>query len=101
MPMPGNKYVYRLVDGDLQGHPRLNGVRVNNQPCSEKLLKTGDLIRIGEKTSLTNLLARISQEDFDAYFRTEELRFRSLKEKSLDPTSTIVWDSASNSKSGA
>ncbi len=90
MPRTGNRYVYRLIDGDLTGRRSTNGVVVNNQPCSETTLKTGDLIIIGENVKLSYLVASMTQDEYDEFFGAKSPTFHSLKEECLDPTGTLM-----------
>ncbi|ACK71527.1 diguanylate cyclase/phosphodiesterase [Gloeothece citriformis PCC 7424] len=43
----GQKYSYRIVDGDLQGNPSTNGLIVNGRNCETHDLKHGDVILFG------------------------------------------------------
>ena len=90
MPLPGNKYQYRLVDGDVTGRRSTNGVLVNGSPTTERKLRTGDKIIIGERAQLSYLIAQMTQAEYDQYFNADSPQFHSLKEEALDPTGTLM-----------
>ena len=89
MPAKGNQYIYQIVDGDVTGRSSTNGILVNNQPCSNKTLKTGDNIAIGEHVKLSYMIARMTQAEYDEYFGATNPDFHSLKKEPLDPTGTM------------
>jgi diguanylate cyclase (GGDEF)-like protein/PAS domain S-box-containing protein len=47
------KYYFRIVDGDLNGKPSLNGFIVNNNRCRTHDLEDGDIISFGEGSKIT------------------------------------------------
>jgi diguanylate cyclase (GGDEF)-like protein/PAS domain S-box-containing protein len=47
------KYYFRIVDGDLNGKPSLNGFLVNNNRCRTHDLENGDVISFGEESKVT------------------------------------------------
>ncbi|MFE4106324.1 EAL domain-containing protein [Almyronema epifaneia] len=47
-----NTYIFRIVDGDLQGKRSTNGLTVNGQPCFSKTLEHGDVIQLSQKTCI-------------------------------------------------
>ncbi len=87
-----NRYRYRIIDGDSQGRPSVNGIQVNNQPCKEKKLEHKDYIVFG------------NQEEVQAQYRIEQAaalvpgetvrvaQYRSLKAHDPDSCPTIVGD---------
>lgn len=89
MPTTGNQYVYQLVDGDVTGRPSTNGILVNKRPCSNKTLKTGDNVSIGDRVKLSYMIARMTKSEYDEFFGAEKPDFHSIKKESVDPTSTI------------
>ena len=90
MPLPGNRYQYRVIDGDVTGKKSTNGVFVNGQPCNERKLRTGDTIMLGERARLSYLIAQMTQDEYDQFFNADSPQFHSLKEESLDPTGTLM-----------
>ncbi|NJN24158.1 MAG: FHA domain-containing protein [Acaryochloridaceae cyanobacterium RL_2_7] len=90
MPLPGNRYQYRLIDGDVTGKKSTNGVFINGQLCNERKLQTGDKIMLGESVQMSYLIAQMTQAEFDQYFNADSPQFHSLKEESLDPTGTLM-----------
>lgn len=58
-------YAFRIIDGDLQGHPSTNGLVINGQRCSAHDLKHGDFIRFGKATFATYyLISGMSDQEF-------------------------------------
>lgn len=47
------KYYFRIVDGDLNGKPSLNGISVNGRRCSSHDLKNQDIIDFSEDIKIT------------------------------------------------
>ncbi|MCG9891133.1 MAG: EAL domain-containing protein [Thermosynechococcaceae cyanobacterium MS004] len=47
------KYYFRIVDGDLNGKPSLNGFSINEQRCQAQDLENGDVISFGESSKIT------------------------------------------------
>ena len=43
------KYIYRLVDGDIRGQASKNGTFINDEPCSSQTLNSGDRISFGKE----------------------------------------------------
>ncbi len=47
------KYYFRIVDGDLNGKPSLNGISVNGRRCSSHDLQNQDIIVLSEDIKIT------------------------------------------------
>jgi diguanylate cyclase (GGDEF)-like protein/PAS domain S-box-containing protein len=47
------KYYFRIVDGDLNGKPSLNGISVNGRRCSSHDLQNQDIIDFSEDIKIT------------------------------------------------
>ena len=90
MPLPNRQYCYRVVDGDANGKPSLNGIMLNNAPCKKKDLEPGDNIRLGEVTSITYHLQQMTPDEFEYYFKQKEMEYRSIQEEATDPVGTMT-----------
>lgn len=50
--MGTKKYSFWLIDGDLKGKRSTNGLLINNKQCLSRKLKIGDVIALGDATTL-------------------------------------------------
>ena len=48
-----NQFIYRIIDGNLQGNKSTNGLIINGSPCWSHELQHGDSIRLGAKAKAT------------------------------------------------
>lgn len=70
---PG-QFIFRLVDGNLNGQRSTNGISVNGQPCTSLDLQNGDLIDFGDQvTAKYYAVYNLSDEDYDASHESEDL----------------------------
>lgn len=70
---PG-QFIFRLVDGNLNGQRSTNGISVNHQPCTSLDLQNGDLIDFGDQvTAKYYAVYNLSDEDYDASHESEDL----------------------------
>ncbi|MDX2273433.1 MAG: FHA domain-containing protein [Cyanobacteriota bacterium] len=88
VPIPGaNAYLFRIIDGNLQGKRSTNGITVNGQRCYSHDLSHGDIIIFSsDVTAGYYVSANLSNEEFARY--TEKVDFRSAKFQSSDPHQT-------------
>lgn len=50
--MRTKKYSFWLIDGDLKGKRSTNGLLINNKQCLSRKLKIGDVITLGDATTI-------------------------------------------------
>ena len=50
--MRTKKYFFWLIDGDLKGKRSTNGLLINNKQCLSRKLKIGDVIALGDDTTI-------------------------------------------------
>jgi pSer/pThr/pTyr-binding forkhead associated (FHA) protein len=88
VPMPGSStYLFRIIDGNLQGKRSTNGITVNGQNCYSHDLNHGDIIVFSsDVTAGYYVSANLSNEEFARY--TEKVDFRSVKSEAVDPFQT-------------
>lgn len=61
-------YFFRLIDGDLQGKPSLNGLTVNGVRCQSRILQHRDLIIFGgDVRARYHALSNLSESSFRRY----------------------------------
>ncbi|BAC09383.1 two-component sensor histidine kinase [Thermosynechococcus vestitus BP-1] len=84
-----NSYLFRLIDGDLQGKRSTNGTVVNGQRIVAHDLRTGDMIVFGGDVRARYLaLTNMTDTEFQDFCRsTDVLGFLS---KSTNPFATLV-----------
>ena len=89
------QYYFRIVDGDLNGKPSLNGFLINNSRCRIHDLKHGDVISFGEHGVITyHLISNLSEYEYANVEQIKELPIPSLRsgilpEAVLCPQSTF------------
>ncbi len=88
MPTQGpNRYIFRIIDGNLQGKRSTNGITINNQRCYSHDLQNGDVIVFSsDVTAGYYISANLSNDEFARY--TESVDFRSVKQDVQDPSMT-------------
>ncbi len=110
------KYSFRIVDGDLNGNPSLNGFLINNNRCRTHNLETGDIISFGGVTKIIykfinnlsdyghsniNQLVELPVPSLSSYVLPEILlsphNTLSGSEKTLGTAKKSISDSTSNS----
>jgi signal transduction histidine kinase/DNA-binding response OmpR family regulator len=70
---PG-QFIFRLVDGNLNGQRSTNGISVNGQFYTSLDLQNGDLIDFGDQvTAKYYAVYNLSDEDYDASHGSEDL----------------------------
>ncbi len=88
VPLPGSaNYLFRIIDGNLQGKRSTNGITVNGKRCYSHDLSHGDIIVFSSDVSAGYYVtSNLSNEEFARY--TEQVDFRSMKLESSDPFQT-------------
>jgi diguanylate cyclase (GGDEF)-like protein len=82
-------YLFRIIDGDLQGRRSANGLMVNGQPCSSQDLKHGDVILFGADAKIRYYaISNLSDAEFLEYCKAEHLTGRLAE--SPDPIQNLV-----------
>ncbi len=78
------QYYFRIVDGDLNGKPSLNGFLINNSRCRIHDLKHGDVISFGENSVITyHLISSLSEYGYSDLEQIKELPIPSLRSGTL------------------
>ena len=90
VPVTRDKYIYRFVDGDINGGRSTNGTLINSNLYPEKVLESRDFLQLGQDCSVNYMIAKMTQSEFDQYFSHTILPFHSVQEEILDPTGTLV-----------
>jgi diguanylate cyclase (GGDEF)-like protein/PAS domain S-box-containing protein len=84
-----NQFLYRLIDGDLQGKRSTNGLIVNRKPCLSHELKHGDIVRFaGKAKAIYHVIAPNTTTDFSLLME-EEIEDKSFVEDSKSKTEII------------
>lgn len=89
MPVNKDKYVYRIVDGGINGMLSMNGLLINGDHYAEKILETQDFIQLGHHAVIHYMIANMSPREFETYFGDIILPFHSVQDEVLDPTDTL------------
>lgn len=79
---------YRLIDGNSEGTPSLNGTWINGKSSSSAELKTGDLITFGTKIRATYMVVPRSQANLERYLEAKQIH--SIKDAPSDQKATVV-----------
>ena len=90
VPSATRKYIYRVVDGDVNGKVSLNGITVNGNACKQKNLVPGDIIHLGEVVRIKYHIQPMTQEEYNWYFNRKDTQYRSIQEEALDPVGTMT-----------
>lgn len=94
VPVNEDRYIYRVVDGDISGIKSRNGFQVNRTSYLEKILETQDLIQVGAYTTMNYMIAHMTQAEFDNFFGATVIPFHTVKDEILDPTGTLNLEEA-------
>lgn len=89
-PASNHNFCYQIIDGDVKGKPSLNGLTINGQSYSKKDLASGDVIRIGESTTLRYMLQVLTEEKFNWHFSRQQNPYQRIPDSSTDPTETMT-----------
>jgi signal transduction histidine kinase/pSer/pThr/pTyr-binding forkhead associated (FHA) protein/predicted nucleic acid-binding protein len=94
-------YLFRIVDGDLQGKPSTNGIWINGRRCPSHDLKPGDtIIFAGDVRAKYYAVSNLSDQEFAEFCNSADVA--SFLSKSSNPFQTLVpleeQDSASLSE---
>ncbi len=88
LPQKTGQYIYRLLDGNIEGKRSTNGLSVNGEKCLAWDLKDGDQILLGDQVRMQYCIRQLSDEDFQQYLQT--VGFRSVKAEVVDRRSTTM-----------
>lgn len=84
-----NQFLYRIIDGDLQGKRSTNGIIVNRKPCLSHELKHGDIVRFaGRAKAIYHVIAANTSTDFNLLVE-EEIDEKTFIEDSKNKTEII------------
>ena len=84
-----NEHLFRIIDGSLKGKRSTNGLFVNGDKCSSRMLRHGDIIEFGEHIKATYFtLSNLSDSEFSAACKSED--FTDLLSNSVSPFDTLV-----------
>lgn len=86
LPQKSGQYVYRLLDGNIEGKRSTNGISVNGEKCFTRDLKDGDQILLGDQVPIQYCIRQLSDADFQQYLQSAN--FRSVKAEVVDRRST-------------
>ena len=90
VPAGQDRYIYRLVDGNIQGADSTNGTRINLERHEDKVLESRDFIQLGEDTSIHYIVANMTPTEFANYLDYSILDFHTVQDEALDPVGTVV-----------
>jgi len=90
VPVPGSQaYLFRILDGNLEGKRSTNGLIVNGQKLYSQDLQHGDLIIFSRDVSAGYYVsANLTDAEFARY--VDSVEFRSLKAIVRDPHQTTL-----------
>jgi FHA domain len=89
LPVPETAgYRYRLVDGNSEGRPSVNGVMVNGKKCSSHNLTNGDVIVFGRHVKAAYMVASMGQAEFIKYL--DMINFQSIKSEPMNAKETVI-----------
>jgi pSer/pThr/pTyr-binding forkhead associated (FHA) protein len=89
LPVPETAgYRYRLVDGNSEGRPSVNGVMVNGKRCSSYNLTNGDVIVFGRHVKASYMMVSMGQAEFIKYL--DMINFQSIKSEPINAKETVV-----------
>jgi pSer/pThr/pTyr-binding forkhead associated (FHA) protein len=89
LPVPETAgYRYRLVDGNSEGRPSVNGVMVNGKRCSSRNLTNGDVIVFGLHVKAAYMVASMGQAEFTKYL--DMINFQSIKSELTNAKETVI-----------
>jgi signal transduction histidine kinase len=82
-------YLFRLVDGDLQGKRSTNGIIINGRRLFSHDLKHGDMIVFGgDVKAKYYAISNLTDSDFDRFVEAKDLS--TLLSNSVNPFQTLV-----------
>jgi pSer/pThr/pTyr-binding forkhead associated (FHA) protein len=89
LPVPETAgYRYRLVDGNSEGRPSVNGLIVNGKRCSSHNLINGDVIVFGQHVKAAYMVASMGQAEFVKYL--DMINFQSIKSELTNAKETVI-----------
>jgi diguanylate cyclase (GGDEF)-like protein len=98
IPTPGaTNFLFRIIDGNLQGKRSTNGLIVNGKRCFSHDLKQGDLIQFGGASTIRyNVTSNVTDTEFARFCESADVM--SLSSAAGGPLQTVILepDSANN-----
>ncbi len=88
VPNADGTIIYRILDGNSEGKPSLNGIMVNGRKCLAKDLADGDEILFGGKVKAQYCVRQLTEEQYNQYIQS--VSYRSVKSGVSDPRITIA-----------
>ncbi len=89
LPVPETAgYRYRLVDGNAEGRPSVNGIMVNGKRCSSHNLTNGDVIVFGRHVKASYMVVSMGQAEFIKYL--DMINFQSIKSEPINAKETVI-----------
>ncbi|NJK61596.1 MAG: FHA domain-containing protein [Synechococcaceae cyanobacterium SM2_3_1] len=88
VPKPDGEYIYRLLDGNLEGRRSMNGITVNSQKTLAHDLRDGDMVLFGGKVQVQYCLRQLSADEFVRYLQS--INYRSIKAEVSDARTTVA-----------
>lgn len=84
-----SNYLFRIIDGDLQGKRSTNGLMINGRKLFSHDLKHGDLLVFGgDVKAKYYAISNLTDSDFDQFCEDKDLS--SILSKSVNPFQTLV-----------
>ncbi len=92
VPKPDGRIVYRLMDGNSEGRPSMNGFLINGRKTAAQDLRDGDEILFGGKVKAQYCIRELTDAQFSQYL--ESVSYRSVKAEVSDPRRTMAEETA-------
>ncbi len=87
-----NSFVFKIIDGNLQGETSRNGIFINGKLVSSQSLKHRDVIVFGKDAKAVYLMVEANFSEQDILEDCEQERFDESSNDSFDPNDTLVSD---------
>lgn len=89
VPVSGTThYQYQIVDGNIDGHPSINGIEVNGHNCDAHMLKKGDAITLGGVIKVAYFIVTMNQAEVQELFPIESINIQRVKQPKMSPDIT-------------
>jgi diguanylate cyclase (GGDEF)-like protein/PAS domain S-box-containing protein len=85
-------FVFKIIDGDLQGNTSKNGILINGELVLSQSLKHRDIIVFGRDAKAVYLMVNADFPDQDILEYCEDKNFAESSNKCFDPNDTLVSD---------
>ncbi len=87
VPQAGN-YSFRIMDGNSEGKPSLNGIKINGRRTASHALVNQDEIVFAPDVTASYYSIEMTDSDYETY--TKSPSFRSIKSHTVDGQETVV-----------